>query len=72
MILFCSELFRFTKTFLLFGCLLDKQILQGCHFTWKNLELDNLGKKNLENPGLSIILRCIVVKFRLETKVQSC
>ena len=21
---------------------------QGCHFTWKNLEFDNLDKKNLE------------------------
>ena len=21
---------------------------QGCHFTWKNMEFDNLGKKNLE------------------------
>ena len=30
-------------------------LIQGCHFTWKNmenLEFDNLGKKNLEKPGI--------------------
>ena len=26
----------------------NKGVLQGCHFSWKNLEFDNLGKKK---PG---------------------
>ena len=33
--------------------------MQGCHYleTWKNLEFDNLSKKNLENPGIWEILK---------------
>ena len=30
----------------------NKGVLQGCHLTWKNLEFDNLGKKNLEKPEI--------------------
>ena len=38
---------------------------QGCHFTWKNLEFDNLGKNNLEKPG---ILTFSVVKLGFDSK----
>ena len=40
--------------------------LQGCHFTLKNMEFDNLGEKNLE---ILTIFSCSVVKFRFETKI---
>ena len=36
--------------------------------TLKNLEFDNLGKKNLEKPGILTILRCLVEKFRFNSK----
>ena len=49
--------------------------------TWKNLEFDNLGKKNLKKPGIweikkknlefSTTFLYKVVKFRFETKVLS-
>ena len=40
-------------------------ILQGCHFTWKYPEIDNLGQKNLE---FLTIFTSLVVKFCFDTK----
>ena len=31
--------------------------IQGCHFTWKNLEFNILGKKNLEKPEIQETLK---------------
>ena len=34
----------------------------------ENLEFDNLGKNNLEKPGIFNNLTCLVVKFGFDTK----
>ena len=42
--------------------------IQGFLFTWKNLEFDNIGKKNLEIPGILTNFTCSGVKFRFDSK----
>ena len=43
--------------------------IQGCLFTWKNLEFDNLGKKkNMEKPGILKVFTYSVVIFRFHSK----
>ena len=32
-------------------------LLQGCHFSWKNLKFENLGIKTLEKHGILEILK---------------